>query len=586
MSESDPSYEELKRRVTELEGLLAERTHDPGAAREELYRQLFEHMLHEVHVWELVRDDGRNIKTWRLVDANPAALASWGRRLSDVVGKTTNEIFGGFDATELFMPVVKKIFDEGKPHTWEHHFPATGQFLHMVSEPFGEYFISTGLDITHLRRAEERLKDTVLKLRQAIEAGNVGLWDWDIVTDKVRYSPEWKEQFGYADDEIGDDVEEWKSRLHPDDKEATLRKVTHAISTGKKRHEAMFRLRRKDGSYRWILANSSTVTTDAGKPIRMLGAHIDITERKLLESHVEKSQRLEAVGTLAGGIAHDFNNLLAAILLNTSMARSELPPQSDAHELLQEAEQALNRAKSLTHQLLTFSKGGEPVTAVASVEKLVQEAARLMTRGSNCNCELSIAQDLSFAEIDVGQVCQVFNNIVINACQAMPSGGVIQIRAYNVSVDENDARALASGDYVAVSITDQGVGIPDRYLSKVFDPFFTTKQAGSGLGLSTAHSILHRHGGCITAESEEEGRGTTIHVYLPASLRTTVADDEQRAVPGKGNILVMDDEQLLRSALSNMLTTLGYTVDVAEDGAAAICLTAAMTTPLATSSHV
>ncbi|HEY5653296.1 MAG TPA: PAS domain-containing protein, partial [Pontiella sp.] len=279
-----PTYDELKQKIRELEAIVSQNKNEQKILQdsEKKYRDLFENMLHEVHIWKLVHDEHGAIKTWKLVDANPAALKAWGKTLPAVIGKTTEEIFTGTDPVELFMPIVKKIFSEGKPYTWETYFPATGQTLYMVSIPCEDFFISTGVDVSKIKKSEKDMEETVLKLTEAIKAGNVGLWDWNLITNSVDYSKEWKKQIGYDESEISDDFEEWKKRIHPDDSERTLRHIDSCIGQALENHEIEFRLQHKDGSYRTILAHSSVIQDGDGKPVRMLGSHIDITDRKQL----------------------------------------------------------------------------------------------------------------------------------------------------------------------------------------------------------------------------------------------------------------------------------------------------------------
>ena len=231
MMSSDTSVEDLSHKVAslerEVEALRAENEELKGS--DSRYRQLFEHLLYEVHIWQVIRDKSGNIKTWRLVDANPAALKSWGLEMKDIIGKETDEIFPGANATEVFMPVVQKIFTENKPYLWETRFEGTNQILQMISIPIGEYFISSGFDVTHLKRTEQQLKDSLLRLSESINAAKVGLWEWDLKTNHVTLSPEWKLQIGYADDEISNNFEEWRSRVHPDDLESTMEEVQNSI---------------------------------------------------------------------------------------------------------------------------------------------------------------------------------------------------------------------------------------------------------------------------------------------------------------------------------------------------------------------
>ncbi len=293
-----------------------------------------------------------------------------------------------------------------------------------------------------------------------------------------------------------------------------------------------------------------------------------MTRRKRMEEELLKTQKLESLGVLAGGIAHDFNNILTAISTNISMAKLYGNLEEDISEMLGDAEKASVRAKNLTQQLLSFSRGGAPVRRTVSVAKTLQEHTEFALSGSNVKCEYSIPTDLRQVEADEGQIGQVIHNLVINAEQAMPEGGVIRVGAENVPPGELEMLPLKPGGYVKILVTDQGVGIPPRHLDKIFDPFFTTKQKGSGLGLTSAFTIVRNHEGHLHVDSEV-GVGTTVRVYLPASNERTSSREETRGRPlqGQGRVLLVDDEEIIRAAASEALTRLGYDVKLAADGA-------------------
>jgi PAS domain S-box-containing protein len=314
-----------------------------------------------------------------------------------------------------------------------------------------------------------------------------------------------------------------------------------------------------------------------GQPIALAAISRDISERKKLEEEMARGDKLNSIGILAGGIAHDFNNLLTAIFGNITLAKMYANRRSEVYKRLEESEKAAERARDLTHQLLTFSKGGAPVKRAVSLQELAKESANFVLRGSNVKCEFSFPSDLWHVEADEGQISQVLNNIIINATHAMSEGGTVQMYCGNVVVDQGDS-PLAKGKYILISIMDHGTGITKKHLSKIFDPYFTTKEKGSGLGLSTSYSIVRSHGGHITVESSP-GIGTTFNIYLPASEGGISLDcaEEARFVTGKGRILVMDDEAAVRDVARGMLETLGYSVSLAKDGAEAIeCYKAAM----------
>jgi CheY-like chemotaxis protein/anti-sigma regulatory factor (Ser/Thr protein kinase) len=250
-----------------------------------------------------------------------------------------------------------------------------------------------------------------------------------------------------------------------------------------------------------------------------------------------------------------------------------LNPDHRAFDRLEAAADASKRARELTHQLLTFSRGGLPIKTTASVAELLTDSAGFVLRGSNVRYELSIPHDLWSVDIDMGQVNQVVNNLFINALQAMPKGGTISVQAENCLIEQDSVIPLTPGEYVRIHIQDQGIGIPAENLQKIFDPYFTTKETGSGLGLTTAYSIIKRHDGVITVGSQV-GVGTTFCVYLPAS-RASAAGPPCNAAPNSnygrsGKILVMDDEEIIRELAAELLTQLGYEVSLVKDGASAI----------------
>ncbi|MFH1118172.1 MAG: ATP-binding protein [Pseudomonadota bacterium] len=293
----------------------------------------------------------------------------------------------------------------------------------------------------------------------------------------------------------------------------------------------------------------------------------DISEKRKAEKDVMRTQNLESLGLLAGGIAHDFNNLLTGIMGNLSLALEYLNPGQRAYPRIEAAAAASYRAAKLTHQLLTFSQGGAPAKKTSSIEELLKDSAAFALRGSKALCRFSIPEDLWHVDMDVGQIHQVINNLVVNAIQAMPDGGTIQVEAENMTVGKTDGLPLKDGRYVRIGVRDTGIGIPGEYLQKIFDPYFTTKETGTGLGLATSYSIVRKHGGTMTVQSEV-GVGSSFHFYLPASGRMpeVLEQTDEGDLSGSGFILVMDDDDLIRDLAGELLTMLGYETAFAKDG--------------------
>ncbi len=345
----------------------------------------------------------------------------------------------------------------------------------------------------------------------------------------------------------------------------------------------------RSGRERIIDGSCSPMRDKRGGIIGAVIVFRDITERQKIDEELLRSEKLKSVGVLAGGIAHDFRNLLTAILGNISLSEMDMEKTHSAYELLQEAKQASLRARDLTQQLLTFSTGGVPIRKTISLHEIIKDSAGFAMRksaplqeiikdsagfalsGSNVRCEFSLPEDLWPVEVDEEQFSQVISNLVINAHQAMPEGGIIRVKGENITTKAAGALPIKPGRYVRISIHDQGTGIPRKHLPMIYDPFFTTKQDGSGLGLTTAYSIINRHDGYLTVQSEP-GTGTTFYIYLSASQKETLPKKgaKENYFKGEGRILVMDDEKDIRNVTKRMLNRIGYEVEVVEDGAEAI----------------
>ncbi|MDA8346342.1 MAG: PAS domain S-box protein [Thermaerobacter sp.] len=329
-------------------------------------------------------------------------------------------------------------------------------------------------------------------------------------------------------------------------------------------------IERPDGTRRFLLLDAGPVFDKNGSIGGAIFTLHDVTERRAVEEELLRTRRIESVGVLAGGIAHDFNNILAVMLGNLSLARAETPPDADSAELLLQAETACRQATRLTRQLLTFSKGGAPITQPLALPGLVEESVRFLLSGSTVKARFDMSDHLWSVEADEGQISQVLQNLLVNAKQAMPEGGTVRVETRNCRVTQRDSLPLAPGDYVRISICDEGAGIAPDVIDRIFDPYFSTKPSGQGLGLATTWSIVRRHRGHISVETLSAG-GTAFHVYLPRSHRAAPAATSPGVLPRSvGKILVMDDDAAVRQIAERMLRNLGHLADGVGEGAAAV----------------
>ena len=339
----------------------------------------------------------------------------------------------------------------------------------------------------------------------------------------------------------------------------------------------------KDGSTVWAEVRARLLLDENGQPLGFAGVTRDITERRKiaqekqrLETQLLRSQKMDAIGTLAGGIAHDFNNLLTSILGNITLIAHimKLPPLGETY--LTRAEQATWRAKDLTQQLLAFAKGGDPIKHLISIKDLIVESSGFALSGSSVLCEQNLPKDLWPIEADPGQISQVAHNIMINAVQAMPTGGRLTIQAKNMWINKLDNPlpiSLPPGPYVQITISDEGIGIDKDQLEKIFDPYFSTKTDGQGLGLASVYAIIQKHGGHISVESQVNV-GTTFSLFFPAcaSGAKPIKLGTAPLQHGRGTILIMDDEEPIRLLAKEMLSHCGYQCELAKNGHEAIAL--------------
>jgi PAS domain S-box-containing protein len=428
--------------------------------------------------------------------------------------------------------------------------------------------VGSVLDITERKRIEEALRSKEEQLVRSQQIAHLGSWELDLGTNQLIWSDEVFRIFELDPHKCAVSYEAFMNAVHPDDREY----VNNAYTTSVKEHSGyslIHRLLISDGRIKYVHEIGETFYSSEGEPLRSVGTVQDITARKNLEDELIKAQKLDSLGVLAGGIAHDFNNVLVGILGNISLVTSSLNPNDQSFKLLMAAEKASLRAKDLSSRLLTFSKGGIPIKKVSSINTLLEHTIQFALTGSNVKSKIFLEEGLWSVEIDEGQIGQVIQNLVINAQQAMPKGGSVIVKARNMMIGDNEIKTipLRNGNYLEITIQDEGMGIPNELLSKIFDPYFTTKQRGSGLGLAITYSIVQRHSGFINVRSEV-GNGTTFYLYLPASTSVSIQNEtlKESLSMGKGKVLVVDDEESVLNVAREMLRHLGFEATVVLSG--------------------
>jgi PAS domain S-box-containing protein len=435
------------------------------------------------------------------------------------------------------------------------------------------------LELRRLVDAEQRLKrEGIERFQLLARATNDAVWDWDLVTNQIWWSEGLRTLFGLPPDAVPT-IDAWADRIHADDVTRVEQSLYGAIHGGQQYWSDEYRFRCQDGHYADILDRGYVIRAD-GKPVRMVGAMLDITERRRLESQLRQSQKMEAIGQLSGGVAHDFNNLLTVIQVNAAL----IARHHDDRSIKEHADDiiaASDRAATLTRQLLMVSRKQVMQQSVVEVNTIVRNMMRMLQRalGEDITLSAHYSTQLPLVQVDVGMIEQVLLNLAVNARDAMPSGGQLTI-ATGEKVVHDPRRShgfdVVPGPHVFVSVSDTGIGIPAAMLPHIFEPFFTTKDVGkgSGLGLATVYGIIRQHHGWIDVASQP-GRGTTFCFYLPitaaqpSDVDTHVHDDAELP-SGTETLLVVEDEDALRNLVVGLLEKCGYTVLAARSGVHAL----------------
>ncbi|OQX19937.1 MAG: hypothetical protein BWK76_02895 [Desulfobulbaceae bacterium A2] len=419
------------------------------------------------------------------------------------------------------------------------------------------------LDISERRRMEIALRESEERYRDLFENATDLIQSVGPDGRLIFVNRAWCDTLGYDEGEIA--ALDPAAIIHPDWRESYHRCLQELFQSGGQ-HAMELVLLARNGREITVEGVAGCRMRD-GKAVATRCIFRNVTEQRRLQQELLQRQKLESVGVLAGGIAHDFNNLLTAVTGNLSLLRSMGHPGDAFDPLVREMEDAARRAQSLTRQLLTFAKGGTPVKKVHSPLALVQQVANFTVRGSRSRIEVLCDEPIWPVEVDGDQICQVMQNLVLNASQAMPAGGVITLTLANCVLTQQTGRTLAPGNYVRITVQDTGCGIAPEYLDRIFDPYFSTRAGGSGLGLAVCYTIIKKHKGGLTAASTP-GSGSTFTVYLPAvpGRETPQAPAGHTPSRGRGKVLLMDDEPAILKVTRQMLLHLGYTVETARHG--------------------
>lgn len=470
----------------------------------------------------------------------------------------------GYDV-EHYLELISEV-----PIVNEDRFVLALEFLREMAVLVAEQGLAA-IEIHAQARAAEASE---AKFRALVETSSDWIWEVDEKGVYTYASPQVADILGYTPAEV---IGKTPFDLMPGDEATRVAEAFRALVAEGKPIVGLENINRHKNGGEVVLETSGVpVVDDTGRVTGYRGVDRDVTERKRADDERQTMQRMQSIGLLAGGIAHDFNNLLMGVYGNVSLAVKRLSSDHPAARPLSEAVKSMDRASRLTHQLLTFSKGGSPAREPTDLAELVRDTTAFHTSGSTVSTVFEIAPGLWPVEIDRGQMQQAFSNLLINAMQAMPNGGTITISMENTDIPPSSRAGVEPGRYVRTAIRDQGVGIPADDVGRIFDPYFTTKSSGSGLGLTTVYSIITKHGGALRVDSTP-GRGSTFTLDLPAS-----PDTKTRGVTGLGaatgaeltgvRVLVMDDEDVVRQVVQQMLESFGCEVETAARGDDAVRL--------------
>jgi PAS domain S-box-containing protein len=505
----------------------------------------------------------------------------WGLELAQTGAKASEEnilrtILNQLETPELFLVSIRDLYSGSQDEVFDVLHCKDGRVLERYSRPQLLGSRPTGRvwsfrDITERRRAEAALRESEERFRVLADVSPVGIFSSDAFGRTIFVNRRWCEIAGLtAEQAMGDG---WQAALHPEDRDRVTKGWAEAVRE-QGSSSAEFRFQRPDGTITWLVGQSQAQLHPDGSLAGYVGTITDVTKlkqaeeaRKKLEAQSRQSRKMESLGTLAGGIAHDFNNILTGTFGFVDLARLELEPDHPANAWLDRISSSSQRARDLVRQILTFSRKNESARMAQRLNPVVSEALRLLRSSMPGTIELvaQLAENAPPVLADSTQIHQVVLNLCTNASHAMPNGGRITVVLEPCVVTEEEAAAhtdLTAGEWVRLSVSDEGIGMDAATLDQIFEPFFTTKGTGigTGLGLAVVHGIVKSHEGAIVVRSTV-GEGSTFELYFPvAPAEMDESTTAASAVPfGHGQrILVVDDDAVCGFAVEKMIESLGY----------------------------
>jgi len=565
-------------KVVGVEGFIIDttalrRAEDALRANELKFRSLFDNMTEGVALHELIYDSTNRPTDYRILDINPAYERHTGLKACEVKGQSAKVVY--HDGEAPFLDIYARVAKTGQPYSFEPFFsPLKKHFSVSVFSPAVGQFATVFQDITDRKKMEAALAEEKERLLVTLRSIGDGVITTDIAGRIAMLNKVAEDLTGWTNAEaLGQPLGDVFCIIHEETRQRCENPVQKVLESGHTvglaNHTVLIS---RDGTERVIADSAAPIRNRENQVIGVVLVFRDTTAKKRMEDAIRNSEKLEAVGVLAGGIAHDFNNLLSGIYgyLEVIKRGVDCGEVGKVSECIAKALATYERAKHITHQLLTFSKGGMPIRQIHQMDRLIRASVSYVVSGSNITVSFNIPDGPWPCNCDRAQISQVLDNIVTNARESMPGGGNLEVSLSLVGPDQAPA-ALLPVHYLLITICDRGSGITKENLPHIFDPFFTTRHQGSGLGLATCYSIIKKHNGHIEAESIY-GEGSVFRIYLPQALDVANTNDATESKPNRGsrNVLIMDDEDFILDVVSGMLKASGFIPVTARDGDEAI----------------